>query len=52
MTTEIVEPVAKWVSCGNRTNREKQNQAVCKVYDNNRAKTFPGIASAMAAQWG
>ena len=21
--TEIVEPVAKWVSCGNRTNREK-----------------------------
>jgi hypothetical protein len=50
--TEIVEPVAKWVSCGNRTNREKQNQAVCKAFNNKRAKTFPGIARAMAEQWG
>lgn len=49
---EIVEPVAKWVSCGNRTNREKQNQAVCKSFNNKRAKTFPGIARAMAEQWG
>jgi hypothetical protein len=50
--TEIVEPVAKWVSCGNRTNREKQNQAVCKSFSNERAKTFEGVAKAMANQWG
>lgn len=50
--TEIVEPVAKWVSCGNRTNREKQNQAVCKAFTNERAKTFDGVAKAMADQWG
>lgn len=50
--TEIVEPVAKWVSCGNRTNREIQNQAVCKGFTNDRAKTFEGVAKAMAEQWG
>ena len=50
--SEIVEPVAKWVSCGNRTNREKQNQAVCKAFTNERSKTFEGIARAMAEQWG
>ena len=49
--TEIVEPVAKWVSCGNRTNREKQNQAVCKACTNERAKTLEGVAKAMADQW-
>ena len=50
--TEIVDPVAKWVSCGNRTNREKQNKAVCKAFTNERAKTFEGVAKAMADQWG
>ena len=50
--TEIVDPVAKWVSCGNRTNREKQNQAVCKAFTNERAKTFEGVSKAMADQWG
>ena len=50
--TEIVEPTAKWVSCGNKTNREKQNQAICKAFTNERAKTFEGIAKAMAEQWG
>ena len=50
--TEIVEPVEKWVSCGNRTNREKQNQAICKAFTNERAKTFEGVAKAMADQWG
>lgn len=49
--TDIVEPQAKWVSCGNK-NREKQNQAVCKGYTNKRSKTFAGIAKAMAEQWG
>ena len=51
-STEVVEPVAKWVSCGNRTNREKQNQAVCKAFTSERSKTFEGIAKAMADQWG
>lgn len=50
--TDIVEPTAKWVSCGNRTNREAQNKAVCKAYSSKRSKTFPGIAKAMAEQWG
>ena len=51
--TKIVEPVAKWVSCGNSSNREKQNQAVCKSSGSRRkrSKTFPGIAKAMAEQW-
>lgn len=49
--TKIVEPTTKWVSCGNRTNREKQNQAVCKAYTNKRAKTFEGVARAMSEQW-
>ena len=51
-STEVVEPVAKWVSCGNRTNREKQNQAVCKAFTSERSKTFEGIAKAMADAWG
>lgn len=52
--TNIVEPVAKWVSCGNGSNRELQNKAVCKSgYDSKkRSKTFQGIANAMAEQWG
>lgn len=49
--TNIVEPEAKWISCGNK-NREIQNLAVCKTYNNKRSKTFPGIAAAMAEQWG
>lgn len=51
-STKIVEPIAKWVSCGNGRNREKQNQAVCKAFTNERAKTFEGVAIAMAEQWG
>ena len=50
--TKIVEPVAKWVSCGYGGNRELQNKAVCKQYDSKRAKTFDGVAEAMAEQWG
>lgn len=50
--TDVVEPVAKWVSCGNRTNRAKQNLAVCKTNTKKRAETFLGIAKAMAQQWG
>lgn len=50
--TCVVEPKAKWVGCGNYKNREKQNQAVCKSFTNERSKTFLGIAKAMAEQWG
>lgn len=51
--TSIVEPIAKWVSCGNSSNREAQNKAVCKSSGSGkqRAKTFSGIAHAMATQW-
>jgi hypothetical protein len=52
MATYIVVPEAKWISCGNRSNRTAQNKAVCKAYNNKRSKTFPGIAKAMAEQWG
>jgi hypothetical protein len=52
MPTDVVEPSAKWVSCGNHKNREKQNQAVCKSFTNKRSKTVEGIAKAMAEQWG
>jgi site-specific DNA-cytosine methylase len=47
--TNIVEPVARWVSCG---YKGKTDNAVCKTFSNKRAKTFQGIADAMAAQWG
>ena len=50
--TEIVVPEAKWISCGNAKNRTAQNQAVCKSYNKKRSETFPGIAKAMAEQWG
>jgi hypothetical protein len=52
--TNIVEPIAKWVGCGNGSNKDLQNNAVCKNgYDRNkRAKTFQGIADAMAEQRG
>lgn len=49
--TDVVNPEAKWVSCGYK-NRPVQNKAVCKSYNNRRSKTFPGIAKAMAEQWG
>lgn len=50
--TNIVEPMSRWVSCG---NKRKDNNAVCKNGNYNgkkkRAKTFPGVAKAMATQW-
>ena len=50
--TDIVAPEAKRISCGNGKNRTAQNKAVCKTQSNKRSKTFPGIAKAMAEQWG
>lgn len=51
MQTDIVDPDMKWISCGYK-NRNIQNKAVCKAYNNNRSKTFEGVAKAMAEQWG
>ncbi len=51
--TNIVEPTGCWVYLsGGRTNRTKltQNKGVCSSKE--RSKTFPGIAAAMADQWG
>ena len=54
--TNIVEPTGgHWISAGIK-NRKSQNKAVCKSgtgkYKKKRSKTFPGIAKAMAEQWG
>ncbi len=55
LPTEIVRPVGPWV-CGNVDVWHKQ-AAKGKVYGKeksakHRSKTFPGIAKAMAEQWG
>lgn len=54
--TDIVEPLGLWVgstsgrSC---TGRVKSTYTLSSHRDQKmRSKTFPGIASAMAAQWG
>lgn len=51
--TQIVEPVANWVRPGNIRNR-KFNRVKEGANGNKktRSKTFPGIAKAMAEQWG
>lgn len=47
MSTQIMEPVANWVSRrGQKAANGSQNSAKM------RSKTFPGIAAAMAEQWG
>lgn len=55
IATDVVEPVGPWV-CGNVDVWHRQ-QAAGKVYGKekdarHRSKTFPGIAKAMAEQWG
>lgn len=49
--TKVVEPQSKWISCGNKTNRTAQNNAICKAAGRKRSETFPGIARAMIEQW-
>lgn len=55
MPTDIVEPVGPWV-CGNVDvwhKQQKSGQVFGKEKDaKHRSKTFPGIAKAMADQWG
>lgn len=54
--TDIVTPVAPWLpSCTGRKNREAYGAAPrgnARQTKQQRAKTFPGIARAMADQWG
>lgn len=50
--TDLVEPVGPYVPAGTgRKDRSKYGAAKRGEDAKNRAKTFPGIARAMAAQW-
>lgn len=52
--TNIVEPVATWCpsSSYSKKHSEKHKGMFTTDLAKNRAKTFPGIAKAMAEQWG
>jgi len=51
--TEVVEPIANWVRPGNKRNRRFADVPEGGKRDPKiRSKTFPGIAKAMAEQWG
>ena len=51
--TEIVEPISPYVPAGTgRKDRSKYGVARRGEDAKNRSKTFPGIAKAMAEQWG
>lgn len=51
--TEIVEPTATWCPSGSYSHKhgEKHRGVFTTDRARNRAKTFPGIAKAMAEQW-
>lgn len=52
--TNIVEPVATWCPSGSYSHKHREQHKGMFTTDRakNRAKTFPGIAKAMAEQWG
>lgn len=52
--TDIVEPVCSWVSGGSkRADGTPRSNIGAPFRDSKRrSKTFPGIARAMAEQWG
>lgn len=52
--TELVEPVATWCPSGSYSNKHDDKHRGMFTTDRakNRAKTFPGVAQAMAEQWG
>ena len=52
--TDVVEPICSWVSgCKMKTDGSKRNSEVPPFRDPKiRSKSFPGIARAMAEQWG
>jgi site-specific DNA-cytosine methylase len=53
VATDIVTPIANWVKPGNKRNRRFNDVKEGAGGDVKvRSKTFPGIARAMAEQWG
>lgn len=52
--TNIVEPTATWCPSGSYSGKHGEEHKGMFTTDRarNRAKTFPGIAEAMAEQWG
>lgn len=52
--TDVVKPVACWCPSGSyvRTHSAAAKGQFTRNRAENRSKTFPGVASAMAAQWG
>ena len=52
--TDIVKPIATWCPSGSYSHKHGDQQRGMFTTDRakNRAKTFPGIAKAMAEQWG
>lgn len=52
--TNIVDPVATWCPSGSYSHKHGDQHRGMFTTDRarNRAKTFPGIAKAMAEQWG
>lgn len=52
--TNIVEPTATWCPSGSYSHKHGEQHKGMFTTDRakNRAKTFPGIARAMAEQWG
>lgn len=52
--TELVEPVATWCPSGSYSNKHDDKHRGMFTTDRakNRAKTFHGVAQAMAEQWG
>ncbi|MBQ6264930.1 MAG: DNA cytosine methyltransferase [Clostridia bacterium] len=54
MATDVVEPICSWVSGGSKNKDGSQRKNTGTKYRSQkiRSKTFPGIAKAMAEQWG
>lgn len=51
--TDIVTPICSWVSGGSKRADGSKRANIGKVNDSKtRSKTFPGIAAAIADQWG
>lgn len=52
--TEIVEPIATWCPSGSYSHKHEDKHRGMFTTDRakNRAKTFEGVAKAMAEQWG
>lgn len=52
--TEIVKPICSWVSGGSKKadGTQRENQGTAFRDRKTKSKTFPGIAKAMAEQWG